>query len=223
MKVAIFDFDGTLFKKQTIPFLMKCYKDKGYDKRAYRKLIYGLLKIGIRYKLPFWSYGKEEFRGDATTLFIKMFNGKSFRFLEEYFRSCIPYIMKELNETVLLEISKAKKEGKVTVLLSGCFTELLEGVKDRLGMDMVIGTSLTPFIENGVLNVSSLKVTTGKVKVEKLLERFEDKDINWEESFAYGDSLYDEGVLVMVGNPIAVTPDEGLKKLALDRSWLILE
>lgn len=224
MKVAIFDFDGTLFKKQTIPFLMKYYYKMGYDKKAYRKLIVELIKIWIKYKGPLYpSYGKEEFRAEATTLFIKMFNGKSYRHLEEYFRLCVPYIMKELNETIVKEIEKAKSEGKYTILLSGCFSEVLEGIKDKLQIDMVIGTDLKEHIENGILNVDTLKVTTGERKVEKLLEYFKDEEINWNESIAYGDSLYDEGVLVMVGNPIAVTPDAGLKKIALDRSWLILE
>lgn len=223
MKIAIFDFDGTLFKKQTIPFLMKCYKERGGDRRAYRKLIYGLLKILFKYKTPFISYGKEEFRGEATTLFIKMFNGKSFRYLEEFFSYCTPYIVKELNENILIELQKAKSEGKYTVLLSGCYGELLKKIGEKLGFDEVIGTDLYPYVENGILNVSELRVTTGERKVEKLLERLKNKDVNWDESVAYGDSLYDESILIMVGNPIAVTPDVELKKIAIDRSWSILE
>ena len=47
-------------------------------------------------------------------------------------------------------------------------------------------------------------------------------DIDWQESFAYGDSRSDITLLEMVGRPVAVYPDKVLKARALERGWDII-
>lgn len=62
----------------------------------------------------------------------------------------------------------------------------------------------------------------GKRKVEKLLEQLKDLPINWKESRAYADSFYDQDILKLVGEPVAVKPDEGLQSLAQKQAWRIM-
>lgn len=53
MKLAIFDFDGTLFPNQTIPYLMKRYVKLGYSKIRYSVFLGKLFIAFIKYKLFF--------------------------------------------------------------------------------------------------------------------------------------------------------------------------
>ena len=47
-------------------------------------------------------------------------------------------------------------------------------------------------------------------------------EINWENSFAYGDGLSDIDLLERVGRPVAVYPDGGLRAMAEERGWRII-
>lgn len=49
-----------------------------------------------------------------------------------------------------------------------------------------------------------------------------DNNLTYDDSYAYGDSLSDLGVMEIVTNPIAVTPAEPLRKIALERNWEII-
>ena len=49
------------------------------------------------------------------------------------------------------------------------------------------------------------------------------KTVDWKNSYAYGDSYADLPVLNLVGNPIAVKPDEKLRHIAIRKQWEIIE
>jgi phosphoserine phosphatase len=62
------------------------------------------------------------------------------------------------------------------------------------------------------------KITTTRRYLES-----QDLKVDWQASFAYGDSFSDRDMLSLVGNPAAVYPDEKLRILAQQRGWEILE
>jgi putative phosphoserine phosphatase/1-acylglycerol-3-phosphate O-acyltransferase len=47
-------------------------------------------------------------------------------------------------------------------------------------------------------------------------------NVDFKNSWAYADSIYDTPVLQMVGNPIATYPDKKLQRLAHSRKWPII-
>ena len=47
-------------------------------------------------------------------------------------------------------------------------------------------------------------------------------EVDLSQSFAYGDSIFDVPVLELVGNPVAVYPDDELWNYASQRGWRIL-
>lgn len=225
MKLALFDFDGTLFDGQTIPFLMKLYKEKGYDKSAYNRYMLQVLRCILKYKNPFVkAYDKEHFRREAALLFLKMFNDKEEKYLTRFMNEAAIEMNKVLNPKVIEEVGLCQKEGYHTVVLSGCYTILLEQIGKHLQIDTVIGTSIgQEHITKGMLHIDTLDIATGKRKVEKVLEVFQDKHIDWQNSVAYGDSSYDYDILSMVGHPVAVGPDDKLRQIATDNKWRIIE
>lgn len=143
MKIAIFDFDGTLFMYQTVPYLMKYYVANAFSKSAYCRYLCIMGTKILKYKLPFFKdYNKEQFRKEANLLFIQAFNGKKEEELNEFFEGAVPYIMNYLNPEIVDEVKRCKQEGYECILLSGCYTPLLKGVGDELDIDRIIGSDI---------------------------------------------------------------------------------
>ena len=59
-------------------------------------------------------------------------------------------------------------------------------------------------------------------KRRSILQALEGQQIDWENSYAYGDSFSDLPVLELVGNPVAVNPEEKLRSVAKARNWEII-
>ena len=225
MKLAIFDFDGTMFDKQSIPYLLSCYKKMKYSKSRYYKFLIKVGCIALKYKSPLSKgYTRDIFRKDAALYFVKMFNGKHPDELKNFFKECTPLILEDLNPVVLNELKKAQRDGYKTVLLSGCLIYLLQGVGEELKMDYVIGTDINYINVQDKLKISNdITVITGAKKVEKLKLVLSGKVIDWENSRAYADSLSDLCILQLVGNPFAINPDKELKLFANENNWIIIK
>ena len=221
MKLAVFDFDGTLMKADSLPFLLKIWGSLGYP-RYKQWLMY--VRIGglyIRYKLGLnGRMSKETMKKTAFQKFTRIFSGMNKQQIHGFFKDAALRIMPELNEQVISEIEKVKRQGFHTVLLSGFYHELLELIAQQTGIESVLGTKMH---YNGVQVDAKKKMTirTGQDKVERILEEFADAD--YEQSCAYADSISDLGLLEMVGTPVAVCPDSGLRQIAADRGWRVME
>lgn len=224
MKLAIFDFDGTLFKDQTIPFLMAFYKQHKYGLLAYQMYMLKVFGCLIKCKNPLCrQYQKEQFRREATLLFAKTFNGKNEQVIKNFMKEASKELVHHLRPYMIDEIKKCKEEGYHTVILSGCYTLLLNEIAHKFNIDTVIGTDLEiHHIKKGKIAIDTLDIATGNRKVEKLKNRFDNQAIDWQQSKAYGDSVYDYDILALVGKPIAVCPDEGLLKIAQTHHWQMI-
>lgn len=222
MKLAVFDFDGTLFLQDTLPFLLKLWRVFGYSKVRLIRIYASLAALYILYKIGVHDAHRRE-KGAKTVMrrFTLIFAGMSRDEVERFFDRCAGEIMKNLNKDVALEVGKAKRQGCHTVLLSGCFEYLLETIGKPLGIDTVIGTKMN--YENGMVSLRRpLDVVYGPEKTLKLRDRFKAENIEWQDSYAYGDSISDVPVLKLVGNPVAVNPDAELKRRAEESGWRIL-
>lgn len=222
-KLAIFDFDGTLFTKETLPFLVGTYGKQGHSRIKQVTVYTNVLIDFFKYKMS-KTYGKEDFRKNATIQFLNLFKGMNEEEIKAYFVKNIPAIMEYLNPKVLKELERAKMDGYETVLLSGCFTDVLKELSESLGIDTYIGTKLYYKPDGSGLDYSkALKVSSGENKVAFLRQHIEGNSVDWDQSRAYGDSHYDFGILNMVGEPVCVNPDDELRKIAKEKQWRILE
>lgn len=222
MKLAIFDFDGTLFLKDTLPFLLKLWREFGYSKTRLLRVYASLGTLYILYKTGVHDAHRRE-KGAKTVMrkFTRIFAGMSKEQVERFFDRCTQEIKDHLNKDVVEEVGKTKSQGCHIVLLSGCFEYLLEAIGKPLGVDTVIGTKIN-YRDERVLLKAPLDVVYGPEKITKLLARFETEEIEWPESFAYADSISDIPVLELVGSPVAVNPEAELKRRAEESGWRIL-
>ncbi|HHV65172.1 MAG TPA: HAD-IB family hydrolase [Peptococcaceae bacterium] len=222
MKLAIFDFDGTLFLKDTLPFLLSRWKYLKCSRFTLYKTVLSLLPLFVKYKLENASkLSREEIKLQAVRKFNRLFYGRSEQELREYFETCAMEIAGLLNENVVAEVEKAKADGFHTVLLSGAYHYLLKNVGDYLGFDTVIGSEM--HFKDGLYDhMSEFQPIIGDIKMSKIQEVFGNKDVDWQASRAYADSYSDLGLLLKVGNPVAVRPDSMLKEVAEEKKWRII-
>ena len=139
MKIAVFDFDGTLFGDETVPFLAKQWYKRGYSKIIWTKAFLKMMLIVLKYKTKIdKTYDKEAFRGQATMVFLQLFDGMTKDEIQDFFDKCKNDVLDLLNQDVLNEYNKKKEEGYYTILLSGCFSEMLKQITDTYVFDKVI-------------------------------------------------------------------------------------
>lgn len=220
MKLAIFDFDGTLFKEETIPYLMDKWEELGYSKYARTTVRKKILKKYFLRKIRLLS--KENFRKQATIDFLKIFDDMDRQEIEEFFLKTSQNIDDTFNHKVLKEIHKANKEGFTLVMVSGCFQIMLEMALKDLPFDYIIGTKL-PIGDTGINLDNDIEIISGMKKKDKVLNEFEGKNVDWENSKAFGDSLYDRFLMELTHNPTAVTPDDDLRSYAKKNNWNIID
>ncbi len=220
MKLAVFDFDGTLSPQDTLPFLLKEWKKFHYP-RMKRYLVYvSVSGLYLRYKLGKGS--REEIRKEGMRKFSRIFSGMGKKEFREFLQRSSQDIMPELSKALLKELKKVKAAGYHTVLLSGCYETFLKYVGEAIGIDTVIGTEVH-YLNGQVDMASPMNIVSGEAKNERLRAFFAEKGVDWAGSVAYADSMSDVGILEMVGKPVAVHPEEELRKVAQERNWRIIE
>lgn len=222
MKIAIFDFDGTLFPIDTLRFFLSFWKEKKYSKIKYYKTYIPLIGLYIIYKLDFKSkIPREKFKNKSLQSFNYIFSGMTEEEIIRFLNDCSEKIIELLNPAVVEEVQKAKKSGYHTVLLSGAYEILLLKVAAKLGIDTVIGTKM--FFKDGLFDENmKLNIITGPTKLEQLNEYFKDKSVDLDSSLAFADSFSDIHILKSVGQPVVVNPDAKLKGVALKSGWRII-
>lgn len=223
MKLAVFDFDGTLFPENTLPFLLKQWKKQKYSKSKFYKTYLALISLYVRYKLGIETkMSKEQMKLLAVLKFNRLFKGMSEKEIAQYFKNCSSEIKVLLNDSVVEEVKRAQTEGYHTVLLSGAYEDLLKNIGKELGFNTVIGTKIN--YHNGMFDENkSVEVISGGLKVKELTNYFQSSDIDWKGSRAYADSYSDLDILKAVGEPIAVDPDKKLRSIAAQANWRVIK
>lgn len=220
MKLAIFDFDGTLMVKDTLPALAHAWVQQGRSRLRCWSVWAAVLPVVLGYKIRLLS--RENMKGQAFKRFNRMYAGLSQVEIEEFFGQAYPYLKAHFNPDILEEITAAQREGFHCVLVSGSYLELLHIVGRDLGMDTVLGAQLLYNDEDIFDPRQETPFVDGQSKRRMLLETFADHDVDWEASRAYGDSLTDIYIMETAGEKIAVRPDPQLLDYARQKSWRIM-
>lgn len=223
MKLAIFDFDGTLFPMDTLPYLMRQWSRLHYPKIPFLRTWCSVAALYVRYKTGrSGKLTREQIRNMAMDRFNRIFNGMSQQQIHGFFSVCAERIIPQLNEPVVKELQERKAEGCHIVLLSGCYATLLSMIGSRYGVDHVIGTEMH-FKEEIIDLTKPLVVITGQQKMQQIRQHYSDGRVDWESSYAYADSSSDLPVLEAVGYPVAVNPEAKLRAIAEEKNWKIIQ
>ena len=219
MRVAIFDFDGTLYPQETYTVMMNYLKEHPVHSSKYKKFYKALMKPYLAYKMKLYPEGK--MKAKSMQIYLNALKDLSQEELEEYFIEMSNGMSKDLNQTVVERLKKHLIDGDHVLVVSGAFTTMLNEVTKEYAVHQVIGTEI-PY-SNGSLDTANEIFHIQGIRKNMMIDQALDGyDIDWENSTAYGDSISDISVLELVGNPVAVRPENRLRSIAEERKWEIL-
>jgi len=220
--MALFDFDGTLCSGHIWEGFLKYYL-------VHKKKRAWILAFWATH-LPLWLLGecriisKEKYRAKWVEDLGGIYKGASQDAVREMFHwVCGNYIFNSLRDDLVGILNEHKRSGRIVLIVSATFHELLEIVGQELGVTSVVGTRAE--VIDGIYTGKIIKpVCFGKNKVT-LVEQFISQnrlEIDLASSFAYADSVSDIPLLELVGNPVATYPDKDLRQFAERNNWQIL-
>ena len=115
-----------------------------------------------------------------------------------------------------------RAEGRLLILVSASPVEIVAPLADHLGVDEFIAT--TPETDaDGKYTGEVEFYAQGPDKANAIKRLADDRGIDLAGSWGYSDSVTDLPMLELVGDPVAVNPDRGLRREAEKRGWPILE
>ena len=188
-------------------------------KTKYNRFFRDILPPYLGYKLKI--YPERKMKERSMQLYLEVFDKLSTEELDTYFDELAEKLRKDFNPAVVSKIKQHVADGVHVMLVSGAYTPLLHSVTRGLPFDQIIGTDI-PVKKQFIHSKTPIFHVQGSRKNEKILVALKGKNIDWSNSFAYGDSYSDLSVLELVGNPVAVRPEPKLKSIAKERMWEII-
>ncbi len=213
--LAVFDVDGTLFRRGLLPALTR------------RLVNEGIFSERVREELSRDYYAWVERRGSYETydrlvvdLFLRELNGVTVADLQRCARAEVEAHGRRLHMYTRDVALRLKQAGHQLVAISGSPQEILDLFLKPLGFDRSWGT---------VLAQDAKGCYTGEVlhypfrnKRQVLEEFLKEANLNLEGSVGMGDTFSDVGFLEIVWNPIAFNPNRDLLEVARQRGWPIV-
>lgn len=221
-RIALFDFDGTLVSSHLWSGLLKYYLNK--KEKLFPIFWFLISNFALT---PFWKIGlistKKYYQSWGKDM-VRLMKGIDIKRAKEIFDWLTDdYLLPTLKKNAFEKLKKHQEDGYLIVLTSGSFQDLIKVFSSRLNIDFAVGTELE-IVENKFSGKIIPPLCFAQGKTEKVRQFLADNNlaIDFKESFAYSDSIFDLPMLELVGNPVAVEPDKELLKIASTRGWQII-
>ncbi|EMF46615.1 Phosphoserine phosphatase [Planococcus halocryophilus Or1] len=164
MRVAIFDFDGTLYSKETFQLMMSHLKNHPEHSTRYRQFYRTIMPpyIGHRLKIyPEWKMRERSVQAYLSSL--ETFTKTE---LEQFFGEIADRMHGDMNPTVVERLKEHVANNDYVMLVSGAFTPLLHAVTKQLPIMTIIGTEI--LYNNNILDHQTpLSHVQGQLKTKK--------------------------------------------------------
>lgn len=213
MPLALFDLDNTLLADDS-DFLWGCFLvEKGMvDKDRYdaaNKRFYEEYKQGVLDIFEFLAFSLQ-----PLTQFPREQLDELHR---EFMRT---HIVSKMTDKGRLKVRQHRDQGDITVIITATNSFVTAPIASAFEVDDLIATE--PEIIDGKYtgNVAGTPCFQGG-KVTRLNQWLENTHHDLENSTFYSDSHNDIPLLELVSNPVAIDPDDELKRIAQQRDWTI--
>jgi len=191
--IAVFDFDGTLIKEDSIVlFFRRYYKYSLGNTGIFLALVCETIKFFMKIN------SQKQFKEKFINLVISSIKNKS---LEEIIPDFSKFLLWKILKDALLEINRLKEKGFETVLLSASLDFYLTQIKETLGFSKLICTQ-TSLIAGKIIITG--ENCYGKNKIARLLAQYPKDSTDWQNSYCFTDNPSDSGLLSLFGNSFAV-------------------
>ncbi len=118
-------------------------------------------------------------------------------------------------------IDEHRAAGRDIVVVSSSGEEMVRPLADQLGIDSVIATRMV--VKDGRYTGEVEYYAAGPTKAEAARDLARQRGYDLSTCYAYSDSVSDVPLLETVGNATVVNPDRGLRRVASERGWPVLE
>jgi HAD superfamily hydrolase (TIGR01490 family) len=215
---AFFDLDKTVIAKSSaLAFGRPFYRDGLISRRDVIKGAYAQLIFRVGGGSDEQTMAKTR---DYLAALVKGWRAEQVRqIVRETLDELInPYIYAEA--AALIEEHRAA--GRDVVLVSTSGDEMVRPIGEQLGITDIIATRMN-IGDDGCYTGEIDFYAAGPNKVVAVKELATERDYDLSACYAYSDSVTDAGLLSLVGHPTAVNPDRGLRRVAVERGWPMLD
>ena len=211
MKFIIFDLDDTLLsgdcEREWITFLTS----KGLMNDSSAELD----RFDLDYRIGILDF--EEYSTFVQKPIMGLTREELDNLIEEFIQKNIHDLTDNLTKDLLNEASFADK----VLIASGSHDFLVKGFADFFKIDSSIGTPVE--LKNNIFTGQlSGEPTFSDGKVRAVEKWCNSNDVEIKDSIFYSDSINDLPMFEVCGVPIAVNPDEKLKKIAKERAFRVI-
>lgn len=213
---AFFDLDKTVIaKSSTLAFSRPFFRNGLINRRAVLKGAYA--------QFVFAASGAdadqvERIRANITALCTGWDVAQVRSIVEETLHDIVdPLVYAEATEL----IGDHTAEGRDVVIVSASGEEIVAPISEMIGATHGMGTRMVA--AEGRYTGEIEFYCYGEHKAAAIKELAAERGYDLTECHAYSDSITDLPMLEAVGHPTVVNPDRGLRALALERGWPVLE
>lgn len=214
-KIAVFDIDGTIFRKNLAFELIDELAWMGIFKREVRNTLVVLYTQWLDHKGAY-----EEYRKALVEVYVKNLKGCKKEDIIKASKYVVPFYKDRTYIFANDLIAKLRKEKYHIIAVSGSPIEIVEEYNKYLKFEAVFG-SVYETDKNGIYTGSAIFEPTihkGHVLKQYVMER----GLTLKGSFGIGDTESDAKFLEIVENPIAFNPNVNLKNIAEEKGWRIV-
>jgi HAD superfamily hydrolase (TIGR01490 family) len=213
---AFFDLDRTLIRRSSVLALAGTFRERGLISRTD-------LAKSAWFQLLFAARGASAERVRfAAEDGMRLLAGFSVAELQSLVGDAMESVLRPLVYAEPLRLVQQHRErGERVYIVSATLQEIVQHIADDLGFDGALGSTCE--IANGRYTGKSLRAAHGEGKAEAVRELAVAEGLDLAACTAYSDSHTDLPFLELVGHPVAVNPDAGLRRFARERGWPVLE
>ncbi len=130
-------------------------------------------------------------------------------------------IKNNIRPEILKSFEMHRSSGGAVVLLSSATEPICEVVFHHLQLDALICTRLES-MDGAFTGRTQGKLVYGAEKKHRMHSFCKEQESDSQKAWYYGDSHTDRYVMEAVGNPVAVSPDKKLLRIATRQAWPII-
>jgi HAD superfamily hydrolase (TIGR01490 family) len=214
-KIAVFDIDGTIFRKN---LAFELINELVWLKVFPREVRKELVQLYTNWLNHYGTY--EQYRLALVKLYTQNLKGCKKEQVMEASRIVVPFFKDRTYIFANNLIAELRKKGYHIIAISGSPSEIVEEYNKYLKFDAAFG-SIYETTDEGIYTGKEAFVPTVH-KGHVVMQYVKENKLTLEDSYGVGDTESDAKFLEIVEHPIALNPNLNLKKIAEEEGWKIV-
>lgn len=212
-KIAIFDIDGTIFRKN---LQFELINELSWMNVFPRKVRNQIIELYVKWLEHKGTY--EQYRAGLVQLYEKYIVGCKAKDVQHASKIVVSFHQDRTYVFAEELIRKLKHENYHMIAISGSPIEIVNEYNNmHLKFDAVFGTVYERDKNDRYTGICQYEPVKHKGQLVK--QYVYENNLTLDESFGIGDTESDVSLLELVENPIAFNPNENLRVIAKDKGW----